>query len=560
MRPYVKEVETNLQGGGKYTLGPRTLIVGKNRAGKSTIVRAIELATSGRASDVAGRDTLALDADLWTLAPAGAEVAEARVVFSDTTDAGWTLAHGKKSRRTGQAAIFPLRDVRSAVLGSVETARKFFVRAAGSASWADIMQEVPPQFHEHLTPYKTTDGTAGLVAAIEGTKKRARDLVSEARAHRETAEMTSRGLPAPAASAEIERARQALTNAGKAAHARSLDARIGVLGPALRVSEERAAVGRAKVERARAALAELPPLGEPVPEIVEHALAVSEAIVREGGGACPICGSTVHPATFEYRLRRAQKMIEGRLSSQKARRSAEADLREVEFDLGAAEKDTARIAQDYKLAVEERKALGEVAEPVEGEDYTDLVRTAEKWATSRAAEGRALELEAQSTIMKQTTIVCQKALGRVLAKARTAFEARVQSFLPPGWTFGIDLEDGDREVFRMGLRQGKSLRTALSGAEWAAVTAALAGVAVNGSVEPVIVVPEDRDFDAETLGEVMATLGKIDGQVILTGTKAPAHPVPGWTVIDLSARAPTAKPGPAAKPVKAPVSMEDLLR
>jgi hypothetical protein len=544
MRPYVKEVETNLQGGGKYALGQRTLIVGRNRSGKSTLVRAIELATTGRASDIAGRDTLALDADLWTLAPAGAEVAEARVVFSDMTDASWTLTHGKKAKRTGQDARFPLRDVRTAVLGSVETARKFFTKVAGAASWAEVMQEVPPQFHERLAPYKSIDGTAGLVAAIEGTKKRARDLLGEAKAHRETAEMMTRGLPPPASPGEIERAKLALDTAGNVALARSLDDRIAVFEPLLRVECERAGVAQARVEAARRALAELPPTADPLPVLAEQALAVMEAVVNEGGSCCLICGSTVHPETFGYRLRKAKENVGARIISQKRREEALATLREAEFDLGVAQKDAGRHAEAHAALVAERQSLGEI-EANDGEDYSALIRNAEKWGAARLSEGRANELEAESTIMKQATIVCQKALGRLLAKARAAFEAKVQAFLPPGWTFGIDLDDGEREVFRLGLREGKLLRTALCGAEWATVTAALAGASANGSVEPLIVVPEDRDFDPDTLGEVMATLGKIDGQVILTGTKAPTRPVNGWTVIDLNPE---------------PKSMEELLR
>ena len=66
-RLYVAEVYTDMKIGGKATLGPRTLIVGENRAGKSTLVNAIEAAGSGRVSDVAGRATLARARELFEI-------------------------------------------------------------------------------------------------------------------------------------------------------------------------------------------------------------------------------------------------------------------------------------------------------------------------------------------------------------------------------------------------------------------------------------------------------------------------------------------------------------
>jgi hypothetical protein len=70
------------------------------------------------------------------------------------------------------------------------------------------------------------------------------------------------------------------------------------------------------------------------------------------------------------------------------------------------------------------------------------------------------------------------------------------------------------------------------------VTAALASAVADsspavGKDEPVIVVPEDRDFDPGTLADVMESFAGIDAQVILTGTKSPKRAVAGWTIIDL---------------------------
>jgi hypothetical protein len=115
---------------------------------------------------------------------------------------------------------------------------------------------------------------------------------------------------------------------------------------------------------------------------------------------------------------------------------------------------------------------------------------------------------------------------------------RVQKYLPPAIDFGIDLHDGERDVLRIGLLVDSVLRVALSGAEWSAVTAALSAAVVDSQpmiskTSPVIIAPEDRDFDPKMLRDVMASFSAIDAQVIMTGTKEPIEPVGGWTVIRL---------------------------
>jgi hypothetical protein len=126
-------------------------------------------------------------------------------------------------------------------------------------------------------------------------------------------------------------------------------------------------------------------------------------------------------------------------------------------------------------------------------------------------------------------------VASLLKRVSDAFVARVQGFLPKGWTFGMLLEDNGKEVCRLGLMQGKKLRSALSGAEWATVTCALA-MAISSDVpadRPVLVMPEDRGWDAATLTKVLNSWFSFDGQVVI-GTPTKPKKVPaGWTVIEL---------------------------
>jgi hypothetical protein len=125
-------------------------------------------------------------------------------------------------------------------------------------------------------------------------------------------------------------------------------------------------------------------------------------------------------------------------------------------------------------------------------------------------------------------------VAALLRRVSEAFVARVQAYLPAGWLFGMQLVDGDKDVFRVGLLSGGKVRAALSGAEWATVTCALAMTIAAGTPaeQPVLVMPEDRGWDTQTLSKVLAAWSGFDGQVVIgTPTKPKKIPV-GWTIIE----------------------------
>jgi hypothetical protein len=131
-RTWVEKVESSIKGSVVAQIGHKTLILGRNGIGKSAILNSIEAAGTGKVSDVAGRALLARDADLFMLAPPGAEKVWAEVRFAEGKGtARWELTKGKRAKRTGPAIAFPLRDVQDALLGSPETARKWILAHGG---------------------------------------------------------------------------------------------------------------------------------------------------------------------------------------------------------------------------------------------------------------------------------------------------------------------------------------------------------------------------------------------------------------------------------------------
>jgi xanthine/CO dehydrogenase XdhC/CoxF family maturation factor len=132
---------------------------------------------------------------------------------------------------------------------------------------------------------------------------------------------------------------------------------------------------------------------------------------------------------------------------------------------------------------------------------------------------------------KRLKLVLTEVSARLLEQAVGRFVVDVQARLPAGWTFGINTGG----IVRVGLRSADgTLRPSLSGAEWAAVMAAIGSVvAERRGVEMPVLILEDRAWDEKTLASVMTALAPFSGQVIISTTRGPSAPVAGWSIVSV---------------------------
>jgi len=535
-RSYVTEVETSIKLGGKASLSPRTLVVGKNRSGKSTLINGIEAAGSGRVSDVAGRATLALDAELATL---GGDQIFARASLSSGEVASWILTKGKRAQRSGPAIAFPLRDVREALLGSPDKARRWILQNGGGIEWDDVEQLVPDALKPKLRSL-IFDATAGddaaarLAQAIDESKKRIREANSRAKS-----KPTAPAGPPPS-KAEIEAA-EALVSKLSGPSQAGLVERLAEVRKELPAARDRVSGLEGALAKLQTSMGSLPATA-PVPEVVKSALLVIETLAKEPhGGVCLICGGAVAPGALAARAKVARDRVGAAIAAAAKRGELEADSARVSRDLEDARKAlSGLVAEEERLAklVPSGPDSSAAASLPEGDlsaaraALQALHARAAGHKLAREAETESLQAEQDSLAWGQLAEALSRALGQLVEKARRGFEARVQAFLPASWVFGVDLLDGEREVLRVGLRGETGLRSALSGAEWATVTAALA-LATAPADGPVVIAPEERAFDPETLASVMESFGSVveGAQVVLTSPVDPARVPEGWSVV-----------------------------
>jgi energy-coupling factor transporter ATP-binding protein EcfA2 len=546
----IKKVTSNIKLGCDVEIGPKTVIVGPNGSGKSTIVNAIELAITGRASDIAGRAEVAREADLLSLAPAGEKLIYAEVEFDGGETARFsaegTTAKAKKAVVSRpdfvqHEAVLPIRTLREAVLGSATTARKYLLsKVSAGTTRDDVKALLHPGvwllWDKLIAAVDAGTPTAdALVAVLEEAGKRQRAATEEAKTARGAARLVGDGYIAPPSSddittakATVKAAREAYAKAEAAASASDRREEIaGRLEQASKRAQECAlAFGAAKAEM------------EALPEIDDtELLECLEAVMAQSvaRGSCLPCGGSADGIT--ERLGEVRALLaessgarDKREKAQRAESRAKVEAERALAVLESIEAEALALAQEPAVEKPDTEAA-EAALDVAQKHLASLTAARDNWAVVQRSEATAQDAERRSAEWKSLKDACEGAVAVVLDKAVASFVAAVQSRLPASDKFDLRLRDGEREVVQFGLVRGGALHTALSGAEWARVTMAMAE-ACTPAGEFAVLIPEERAFDAKTLSGVLRALTDSPHQVIVASPVAP-KPVPkGWTVIE----------------------------
>jgi hypothetical protein len=509
---HIRQVESNAAGGVSVELGEKTLIIGPSAGGKTTIIRAIELALAGGTSDLEGRAWVGDDPRVLALAPPDSPL-WAEVALSDGQRARWEKAPGKTATHAAPVSnVLSLGAVREALTGSAERARAFVLSAScGDVTADDVLLRLPAGLHEAYEAIATSQ-TGSPVDVLQGVQKaaakRGRDLAREAKGARAVVEsMTALGAAPTEAQVAASTAEQQVWDATRRSQ---LDASI--------------AEHEAAITHWRTALAEIP---EPTAEDFAmqarwaRATALREVIAgqRQSPQACHLCGA--EHADLTERMTAMDAAIDTALT---------AFLAEIEAAHAAFVAARGNRA-DAPTSIEETlDALRFEAGQAEAKRRT-LLAAFENHAALAKSRSVAHDTETRADRFKSLDKACKAAIAEIVQTQLKAFAMRVNAYMPARMTFAV--ESGTR--FRIGVVRDGTLHTALSGAEWVAVTTAI-GCAVTEKAECAVLLPEERAYDPKMLVRIMRGLAKANAQVVLTSTvrfygKAPS----GWTIIDLNA-------------------------
>lgn len=543
---HISKVKGNVKKGCDVEIGPKTLIVGPNGSGKSTVVNTIELALTGRVSDVAGRVDIAREADVMSLAKDGAPMIEALATFDDTTIAAYRTsgstakakkAVGDKPGRAQHDEVLPVRTLKENVLGSPQTARKYLMSKVSTATYDDVKALIPEALSNRFAesfPANVPVADA-LVAATEYAAKRQRECNADAKTAREAGKLVAGGRGAPPSEADVKAAQAALKVARDALKAveaaESAAEELKKAEANVATVEAHADKIAVKLHDARTALNAAKPPKSLNPLLSHVCLVMDESVLA---GECLACGGAAPTKAMADEVSAA---IADTVKANEGHNKLAAAVAALEGEAKAALEILEKA--DKALADLRAKSLVETIDPevIEKEvaaaeaKVVELKSARDAWASVQKAESAALDAERQAVEWKALKEALEAAMGATIDASLAAFVAKVQSFLPKTDTFGMKLRDGDREVVAFGLVRDGFLHTALSGAEWARVIAAMSSACVPQG-RYACIVPEERAFDPETLRDVMSALSACQHQVILTSPVKPKKVPAGWTVVE----------------------------
>ena len=555
---HVKRIKSNIKGGVDQELGEKTLIVGPNGKGKSAIVNAVELALGGSASDIVGRAEVKRESDLLTLGDGDTVYADAD--FSDGKSAGYEAQSNKrggakKAKHTCPVnASFPVRDVRSALGGSADTARSWLLeKVVNDVTREDVIAWFTPEaqaLYHHYGKAEHKSEIDILLSVVTNVGKECRAKKKRLKSDQELLERLGSNLDAEPTEQVLAKAHKATEDALEvyeaAMRASGREAAQEELG-ALKQRAEALIESFTQKEADWQEIMELTPPGDrptqKESDVVDrvHALTGLHQMHIDLGieGHCLLCDHSGAEVNHRGLLARKEQVV-----AQVALRHDWWGTRdEIGAALGVA-KDEAEVAIQHYHSVKE--ALGHSEEV-----SFSLPDAKAAWEAAnmrevglKAAEGQWRHLRSQKDLIREARKdianfedlieAGKQAINRLLKTAVSSFIERVQSFLPEQDKFSLVLEDGGKEVCRFGFERDGRLHTALSGAEWARLTLAMACASVTGEEEILVFTPEERAFDPATLRSVMAALSDAPGQVLLTSPIKHKGRLPkGWTVVEI---------------------------
>lgn len=517
---YLQHVKSTMKKGCDVELGPKTVIVGANGAGKSTVVQSAELATRGTVSDFEGRDQVKLHTALSRLFPTDKMVTE--VTLSDGLDYSWRM---EKKERGGfkkpevqvpTAVRWPLQELHAVLTGSEEKVAGWFEAiVVGKLTNTDILSPLPPEVRDDVREL-LKGGMKDFMKLAKLAKDKSRSLKAAATRTEKTVESMIQGVAPPMLEEEREKLQADLE---------ALAPKPGLITQEQYESIEASITDLVRrYSEAEAAFAACAPT-DPQIRVAIQKVGIARNLIQQHTAAfgaesgCWVCGSDNKvPNEQAQQLDAAAEALAPHLVAEAARDRAERTKADIE----------ARLRQ----RVAEKNAVVGIAGPDPRDERDALLAklatddaNKRTWTNARAQKAAVAQDRARAARLTTAAKALTQAGKELLESKKSDFVQSVGVYLPEGDELGVDLDAG-----RVGLVRDGELHSALSGAEWTRVLLALAAFWTEGSSTPCVLVPEDRAWDRDTLTSVMQALRDAPVQVILMATVDP-DPVDGWTIV-----------------------------
>ena len=521
---YIKSVKGTLKGGCDAELGPKTVICGRNGAGKSTIIQSLELATVGLVSDMEGREQVKQHTALARLFPDGGPL-QVECSLSNGDLFSWSMEDKGKSKGFKEPVHlapgpvrWPMQDMKVLLRSDKDVVAAWLEKQVlGELTEAELLQPLDPDVLPQVRALMKRAGKKDFMILAKAAKDEAKVLRAAATRAEKTVDAMIEGVQPPLLEetrVELEERKKELdATAGGITEAQHLAMRATVETLADRYVVALNTLGEAPPPPSSAAEAEVAAVASACSLIDQHQRAFGEA------APCWLCGegTAEQVRTRGSLLKQAQSLLNEQYR-------AHWEFQKRQEELQAAERELMRVSELYKNAVvvedttEERNSIGA--------QLAADAAVQRAWRNAKAERAEAARKRVSAAALSKASKVLADAGKTLLDSKKQAYLDSVMAFLPFSEAIDVQLDAG-----RFGLVRDGQLHSALSGAEWSRVLLALASSTIDGST-PCVLAPEDRAWDRDTLGSVMAALSESPAQVIIMSTVTP-EPIEGWTILQL---------------------------
>lgn len=525
---YISKVKSSLKKGCDVTLGPRTVLVGANGSGKSTVVQSLELAARGWVTDMEGREKVKQGKALSRLFSDHSSMFS-HAVLSDTSsddevNLKWSMKAGSrggfKTPKHEPPVIlrFPVQDISATLSGDATTVGAWLEgQVLDELSTEDVLSQLPPAVRDDARAFIERQPKADFMSLAKEAKRESSGLRRKATSTEKTIDSMVEGIAPPMTQAKLDELQKRWEELEKEANQITVtQADYDALQQAIKQQQ-------AQVDVKAGALRSLHP---PDKEAEQAAAKVAQLkhfikvhVQHYGMSECKVCGNPDAESGITARvntIHEVEQSLLGTIKANQRRQAMEEELQQLRNELQNMQaKLQCLVVSDADPSAEARQILDRISQ-----DKANR----RAWTNADAQRKEVAQMRARADRISLVGKELAKAGKALLQKRQSEFEQQVSAFLPGEEELGVDLSTA-----RLGLQREGDLHSALSGAEESRVLLALAAAQEDGST-PCVLIPKDRGWDSATLTSVMKALADSPVQVIIMSTVEP-DPVEGWSLV-----------------------------
>lgn len=538
---FVKEVNTNLKKKQSVKLGQKTLIVGKNGSGKSSLLNSLELCFGGYVADYRGK-VVKSQGDLIRLA--NGDELKVQCKCSDGSTSSVVVKKTKsgtvsKPKKYGKTQInLPMQEVTTILEGSARVFKTWLLGKISSSVDMERVEEICKKHKIDMNSIEVDRLIETIEAQVDGAKTRVNSIADFIRTREKTITEFSKTIDPNVDLAaaqqydqlvsllvELRSKRERLTQcleyeqstqkiiSSRQETINSFQGRLDTINQNSHLLANEQEVAAYNIRKDLIAMLEL-----------HHSLNATGCMVCDGNltqveeRISKLQGSNTETEN-KIEILKVKAQLTSQLNHVIAQQEKDqCNLAGVQSEIDKLKKDFDQYGSFDLSDLEEKKNLLK-----EKKDSAQLYHLRLKEVERIKAEHLIKKNELKEAKNLQNALL--EIQTELVEGAKSTFTSKLNEYL----SFQVDLIITGKNI-DLGKVVGEDIHYGLSGAEYLELKFALSQFIAEGNT---LILSEDKAIDSERLQTIMAGFSTFSGQVVLTSTHKPPKIPDSWILIEL---------------------------